>query len=265
MLGRLDRSAPKRHDAVPHVLVDGAAIRPNDPGQTGKHAIQQRLQLERFHLLRHLGKSSHVTEHHRHLPVGGLHAVTVWVLDHFIYKFGRHISTKQVGQLAFGPALHKIAITHVESERHAGHHQSAGQRQHQTVRKVEPGIQGAERSKHHHAQNDCARCGHQRQGKRQHQPGQRQHNDLVTNGVVRLDQDLSIQEPRYHIRVGFDSRIDLTHRSHSQVLQSGCRCTHQNDLVFQLAGRNRLGQEVRSRHISERPAVGAAEPPKRNQ
>ena len=148
------RSPPKRHDAVAHVFVDGAAVAADDMGELAEHFIQQPLQLQRLHPLRHGGEAAHVAEHHRQLPVGGLHAVVLRLLDHFGHQFWRHIGAEQRCEFALGPALHKITVGHVEREGQHGHHHRRSQRQRQALGDVHPQVQPHQRRNHASAQQD---------------------------------------------------------------------------------------------------------------
>ncbi|MNV58277.1 hypothetical protein D3C71_1506410 [compost metagenome] len=101
MIGSGDRGAPKRHHTVTHVFVDGAPVASDDVGEFAEHVVQQGLQLQWLHAFGHGGEPPHVAEHDRQLSAGGLHAVVLGLLDHFVHQFWRHIGSEECGQFAF--------------------------------------------------------------------------------------------------------------------------------------------------------------------
>ena len=242
MLGRFHRSPPKRHDTVAHVFIDGAPVVSDQSGQTTENPGQQGLQLDWLHGFGHLGEAPHVAKHHRHFTAGRLHAVAGRIFDHLVNQLGRHVGTKKIRQFAFGPALDKIAVTHVQGERGNCHRERARQRENQAVPKVQPKVHRSQNSDDNNTQ-DHRPCGRNDwQGEGQDQTGQHQHQDLVTNCVIRLDQNLAIEQTGYDVGVRFHAGIDLAHRGNPQVLQARGSRSHQDDLVLQLARGQCLGQ-----------------------
>ena len=140
MVWRVDWRAPKSHNAVAHVFVNGAPVAANVISESAENRVEQRLELGGLHGFAHLRKTPHVAKQHRHLFGRGLHAVGSSVFDHFINQFGRHVGAKQVGQLPLGFAFNKIAVAHIEREGCNCRHQRAGQWQHQPIAQIEPEI-----------------------------------------------------------------------------------------------------------------------------
>ena len=115
--------APKGHDAITHVFVDGAPVSPYHLREPTEDRVEEGLQLGRLHFLRQLGEAPHVAKHHRQLAGLGLHRVAVRVLEHFADQLGRNISAEEVGKIALGAALHEVAITHVQCKCRQQHKQ----------------------------------------------------------------------------------------------------------------------------------------------
>ena len=265
MVGGVDRGAPEGHDAVAHVFVDGAAVAAYDEGEAAEDGVEQGLELGGLHGFRQLGEAAHVAKHDRELAGGGGHAVAVGVFHHFVDQLGRHVGAKQLGQLAFGPAFHQVAVAHVERKGERRHDEGAGQRQHQAVAQVEPEIEPHHRAHHAHTERDRTSGAEQRQGQGQHQPGRHEHHQLVAQGVVGLGDELAVEQAGNEVGMGFHAGVGFAHRGHAQVEQAGGGGAHQHNLVLQLARRDATGEQIDRRHVGERSALRTARAAKRHQ
>ena len=110
----VQRSPPKRHDGVSHVLVDGATMLMNNPSHGRQILVHELRQLSRIQALGDGRKAAHIGEKHRELATFTFERKCLWVLAHLVDELGRNILAEQSCQLSLATGLDKQCKCDVE-------------------------------------------------------------------------------------------------------------------------------------------------------
>ena len=257
--------APEGHHTIAHVFVHGATVRVNHLGQVREQVVQQHLHLGRVHVFRHLREALQVAEHHREFTRAGLHAVSAGPLDHLMHQLGRHIGAEHARQLAAFAAFHEVAEHQVDDGQAHTQHQRGGQGQHQTMARVQPGIERECRHRHRRMQQDGAQhadaAGHQDQQTAHEQ--QQQH--FVAARVVGLERQLAVEHGREQVGMHLHPRKAARHGRGPHVLHARRGRTDQHDLALELARCQLASQHAGGRHVAKHRRARAAFAPKRHE
>ena len=226
-------------------------MRPDDAGEAAEDLVEHGLQLGWVHVFGHAGEAPHVAEHDGHLLVAGLHAVVLGAAQHLVHQLGGYVGAEQLGQLAFGPAFHQVAIGHVEHKRHQHQQQRGGQGQHQPRAQIQPEVQPDQDTGQ--AQRHGHGPAHRHQGQQQHQ-GKAHHQQLQhlkTGRIVGAHLDGAVEQARQHAGVDFHPGVGFSHGGGPGIQQARRGGAHQGNLALQCGSGQTARQQVRGRDIGE--------------
>ena len=210
MLLVLQWRAPKGHDRVADVLVDGAAIALNGFGHMRQVSIHHCRQLGWRQALRDRGEIAHVGKQHGHVAAFTFGRIGAGILGHFVDQFFRHIGTEDTGDLPPGARLDKKSVGHVEEIQEANQQQRQCERQHNALI---PPVHIERSDERHRDKNGDG--GHDRihfhQRDRQWQTDQQNHECLDRQVVWWFPFQVVVEVTRQHAGVRFHTRVDLAH------------------------------------------------------